>query len=162
LGPLLFSLYINDFPVLINKNADVLLFADDPNVLVTADTKDKPTAKLNFTLIHVLNWFQANQLILNPAKTKVLKFSLIKLPDVLNLTYAGQSLPEVETTKFVGLQVDNQISWKSRISSLLKKLSSVCFVMRRLYHALTIDSLKFIYFAHFQSVIKYGIIFWGN
>jgi hypothetical protein len=74
LGPLLFSLYINDFPALINKNADVLMFADDTNVLVTADTKDLLNEKLNFTLIHILNWFQANRLVVHPAKTKVLNF----------------------------------------------------------------------------------------
>jgi hypothetical protein len=27
---------------------------------------------------------------------------------------------------------------------------------------LDIDALKLVYFAYFQSVVKYGIVFWGN
>jgi hypothetical protein len=138
------------------------MFADDTNVLVTADAMDKLSAKLHLTLSHISNWFQANRLVLILTKTKALKFSVTIRPDVLNLTHGGQSLPEVETTKFLGLQIDNSFSWKSHVSILSKKLSTVCFIMRRLYHVLTIDSLKLIYFAHFQSIVKYGIIFWGT
>jgi len=34
--------------------------------------------------------------------------------------------------------------------------------MRRLYYILYTDSLKIVYFAHFHSIVKHGIIFWGN
>jgi hypothetical protein len=42
------------------------------------------------------------------------------------------------------------------------KLSSACFLIRRLYYTLNSDSLKLVYFAHFYSIVIYGIIFWGN
>ena len=48
------------------------------------------------------------------------------------------------------------------VAYLLMKLSSTCFLMRRLYYILNTDSLKLVYFAHFHSIVKYGIIFWGN
>jgi hypothetical protein len=34
--------------------------------------------------------------------------------------------------------------------------------MRRLCYVLDIDALKLVYFAYFQSVVKYGIVFWGS
>jgi len=34
--------------------------------------------------------------------------------------------------------------------------------MRRLVHILNVETLKAVYFAHFYSVIKCGIIFWGT
>jgi hypothetical protein len=43
---------------------------------------------------------QAYQLILNPTRTKVLKFTSAELPNALNLTYADNLLLEVETVKF--------------------------------------------------------------
>jgi len=91
---------------------------------------------------------------LNPIKTEVLQFAPLKLLSPLNLTHAGQFLTDIETKKFLGLQLDRQISWKYHASFLLNKLSSVCCVMRQLNHVLTFDSLKHIYFAHFQSVIN--------
>ena len=57
-------------------------------------------------------WFQAKWLILNPTKTEVLAFTSAKLSNALNLTYADHPLMEVETIKFLGLQLDNQITWK--------------------------------------------------
>jgi hypothetical protein len=38
----------------------------------------------------------------------------------------------------------------------------VCFIMRRLVHILNIETLKVVYYAHFHSMLKYGIILWGN
>ena len=58
--------------------------------------------------------------------------------------------------------MDNQIIWKNHIQLLPRKLSSACFLLRRLYYILNIYSLKLVYFAHFHSVVKYGIIFWDN
>jgi hypothetical protein len=47
---------------------------------------------------------------LNPTETKVLKFAPAKSPNTLNLTYAGQFLPEIETIKYMGSQIGSQIS----------------------------------------------------
>ena len=69
---------------------------------------------------------------------------------------------EVETTKFLDLQLDNQIIWKKYIPLLLRKMSSACFLMGRMYYILNNDSWKLVYFAHFHSTVKDGIIFWGN
>jgi hypothetical protein len=46
--------------------------------------------------------------------------------------------------------------------SLLTKLSSVYYIMRRLVHVLNSETLTVVYFAHFHSLVSYGIIFWGN
>jgi hypothetical protein len=48
-------------------------------------------------------------LFLNPTKTKVLRFTLSKLPTVFNLKYAGETLLEIDALGFLGLQLDNQI-----------------------------------------------------
>jgi hypothetical protein len=45
---------------------------------------------------------------------------------------------------------------------LLNKLSTACFVLGQLHYVLDIDALKLVYFSYFQSVVKYGIVFWGN
>jgi hypothetical protein len=103
--------------------------------------------------------FQANLLILKTIKTQVLKFTSAKLPNALNLTYTDHLWLEVETITFWGLQWDNQISLKNHIQFLLRKLSSACYLMRRLYYN---DSTKLIYFVHFCSLVICSIIFWDN
>jgi hypothetical protein len=61
LGPLLFVLYINDFPIIINKILDVIMFADDTGIVITANSRDELLQRFNHVLHHMSKWFQANQ-----------------------------------------------------------------------------------------------------
>jgi hypothetical protein len=45
---------------------------------------------------------------------------------------------------------------------MIPKLSRACYSIRSMSHISSTDTLKSIYFASFHSVMKYGIIFWGN
>jgi hypothetical protein len=86
--------------MLINKISDVIMFADDTGILITANSWDELLQRFNHVLNHMSKWFQANQLTLNPTRTKVLKFTSAELPNALNLTYADNLLLEMETDKF--------------------------------------------------------------
>ena len=162
LGPLLLSLYINDFLMLINNISDVNIFAVNTSLLITANSQDELLQRFNHVLNHMSKWFQANWLILNTTKTKVLIFTSAELPNAWSLMCVDHLLLEVETIKFLGLQLDNQITWKTHIQLLLRKLNSVCFLVIRLYSVLNIDSLELVNFADFHLIVKYGIIFWSN
>jgi len=48
------------------------------------------------------------------------------------------------------------------MEKLLKKLSIECYMMRNLYYYMTLDSLKTVYCAYFQSLLQFGIIFWDT
>ena len=80
----------------------------------------------------------------------------------LNLTYADLILVQTNTVKFLGLHPDSHRTRTTHINSLLHKLSTVCFIMRRLSHMLHVDTLRVVYFVHFHTLIKYSIIFWGT
>ena len=45
---------------------------------------------------------------------------------------------------------------------MIPKLSRACYAVRFMLHISNTDTLKSIYFAYFHSLMKYGIIFWGN
>jgi hypothetical protein len=70
LGPLLFSLYINDFLMLIRKSVDVIMFTDHTSLLFAANTQDELIQKFDSVLTRALKWFQVNMLFLNPKKPK--------------------------------------------------------------------------------------------
>ena len=66
------------------------------------------------------------------------------------------------TTKFLGLTLENMLSWKTHIDTNVPKLSSATFVIRTVKPFLSQVSLKMIYYSYFHSIMTYGIIFWGN
>jgi len=74
-------------------------------------------------------------------KTNIAKFTPKFSYFPLRITFAEHLPVETNGTKFIGLQLDSQLSWKIRINYLLHKLSSVCYMMRRLSHVLNIQTL---------------------
>jgi hypothetical protein len=69
---------------------------------------------------------------------------------------------EVPELKFLGIQIDNKLNWKSHVEYILPKLSSAIFVIRGLSYFMNSETLQMVYFSYFHSIIKYRIIFWGN
>jgi hypothetical protein len=65
LGPLLFLLYINDFPLAINMSSTPILFADDTSLVITDRNLNNIDAKLNIYLQIVQKWFKSNLLSIN-------------------------------------------------------------------------------------------------
>ena len=81
LGPLLFLLYNNDIPSALHEGFKLRLFADDSNVFIA----DRDFINLKHQLISALtsltNWFNANKLTLNLAKTSYSIFSKRKISE---------------------------------------------------------------------------------
>lgn len=163
LGPLLFIIYVNDLPYSINQFARPVLYADDTSILVTAKNLEDLHIKIDHIIHHITEWFAINGLTLNMEKTKIIKFcanysqnNLLQNPPVNN------TITEVTNTKFLGLELDNNMNWKKHVLKILPKLSRACYAVRVMYPFSSLSTLKMIYYAYFHTRIQYGIIFWGN
>jgi hypothetical protein len=75
LGPLLYLIYINDHPLVLNKISTPILSADDTIVII--DEPDPSVFQDRFTEVsNILNtWFNANFLSLDFSKTHYIKFT---------------------------------------------------------------------------------------
>ena len=65
-------------------------------------------------------------------------------------------------TKFLGVTMNNTLSWNNHIDLIMKKLSKACYIIRNAKTYMSVSSLKVIYYPFFYSYMSYGIIFWGN
>ena len=65
-------------------------------------------------------------------------------------------------TKFLGVTMNNALSWNNHIDLIMKKLSKACYLIRNAKTYMFVSSLKVINYAFFHSVMSYEIIFWGN
>ena len=64
--------------------------------------------------------------------------------------------------RFLGLTLDDTLSWKKHIEQLNSKLCSACYALWNIRSEVSLHTLKIIYFASIHSLLSYGIIFWGN
>jgi len=68
----------------------------------------------------------------------------------------------VNNLKFLGLNINDTLTWNSHIETILPKLSSACFAMRSIKPLISQQMLKAIYYSQFHSIILYGLMLWGN
>ena len=168
LGPLLFILYINDICNITEKGKFVL-FADDTNIFVAAESKEKAYSMANEVLQAVSKYMEVNLLHINVKKCCYMYFSPFKRAksDIdetndLNLAINSKIIKRVSQTKFLGVIIDDKLTWKPHISSLNKKLSSICGRIYRIIKCLPESLYKQIYHSLFESHIGYAISVWGG
>jgi hypothetical protein len=78
----------------------------------------------------------------------------------IQMKYNNKIIDNTIELKFLGLVLHNTMSWRSHIDMLTHKLNKACYIARTLRPLLSLNSLKIICHAFFNSVIKYGLIFW--
>jgi hypothetical protein len=100
-------------------------------------------------------WIKASKLTLSLDRTNFMKFCTTNKNCVnLSIGFEDKTIEEVETTKFLGLPIDNNLNWKTHIQYIIPTLSSACFAMRTTTSLMKTETLK--------SIMSYEIIFWGN
>ena len=65
-------------------------------------------------------------------------------------------------TKFLGIWLNNNLSWESHIRQLTLKLKRNLMLLKRSRNFLKKKALTLIYNGHFHSHLKYGILLWGS
>ena len=68
----------------------------------------------------------------------------------------------INSTKFLGLIIDNTLSWKDHIAALTSKLNKACYAIRVKKPFMSVDVVRMIRFFNVHSVMSHGTIFWGN
>lgn len=160
LGPLLFLLYINDLPR--NVQHPMTLFADDSTAIVECVNDGNYENEINSTLATIIDWLNKNNLVINIQKTKVMHFHQRLHPKSVITKYKGQNVDTTSVTKFLGVYIDDKLTWKSHAEHVCRKLSKLSYVLYNLSNKVNIDTLVTAYHGLVASLLRYGIIFWGN
>ena len=167
LGPLLFCIYINDFPLsLSDKSVRCDLFADDSNL----HTKDKSITTIETSLQIAINdaasWAKNNKMILHPSKSKSMVITTRQkhqlAPLRLNLFLQTVPIEQVDRHKVLGVIIDQRLNWDGHISQLCKKLSKNIYLLSKLAQVADHKSLLIFAHAHIFSHIDYASTLWDN
>lgn len=117
----------------------------------------------NQELKGVVNWLQANKLTLNVDKSNLILFKKGKQKtDELVIKIGKEQIKEKEYTKYLGLLIDNQLSWQHHIKHLNLKIVKGIGIISKLRHYVSKKTLRMLYFAFVQPHMEYGLVLWGN
>ena len=134
LGPMLFLIYISDITS-VSKIQELILFADDTNIFISHKDLDPLIQIINSEISRLNSWFIANKLSLNLSKTNFIIFTKRKYDrsSVSNkITFDGGAIHQVSSTKFLGVQIDEHLTWSDHIQSVADKISKTCGILSKL------------------------------
>ena len=169
LSPILFLIYINDLP-----NASdffVSLFADDTIFVKCMSNQLELQNKVNDELKKALSWFNANKLSLNTKKTKYMIFKGKNMPDIsenvkicINDSILGKigNNSDIKYYKFVGVLLDENISWEHQLIHVSNKISSGLFALNQVKKILPENIMIMIYNSLIKCHLEYACIAWGS
>ena len=135
LGPLLFLIYINDI-VNSSKLFKFTLFADDTSLYYSCKNTNNLENVINCELAKISDWLSANRLSLNVAKSKLLYFTNKNrnaLKDIV-IKINGESLNEVDSAKYLGVYMDNKLSWNVHTNNIKLRLSKGISMLAKIRH----------------------------
>ncbi len=167
LGPLLFLIFINDMPGAIKLL--VSLFADDTTIQFSGDSVFELERTINFELIKASNWFIANRLSLHPQKTQFLVISNVNVvTPKLNLSIMGTKINQVgkdfkdKAIKFLGIWVDEKLTWSHHIDKVAGKLRSILFHLNKVRNLLPEKLKLMLYNGLFKPHLEYCLTIFGH
>jgi hypothetical protein len=125
---------------------------------------------VNVELQNLNIWLFANRLTLNVKKTNFIIFrpyqkKICNLPKLIIFDYdqnKNVSLEYKEYTKFLGILIDSNLSWKHHIDDIANKISKVVGTIAKLRHFVPLNTLLSIYNSLILPYFTYGLIAWGQ
>ena len=164
LGPLFFILYIND--IFDCSLFDCVLFADDVALNINAKTLKKLKILLKTQSKLFFDWLVNNKLTLNYKKTKYMIFQKKGIPKQLlkkiNLNINKNNIKQVTIFKYLGIYLDNKLTWQEHLQNLQTKLAKFTGIVYKIRNFAPRKVLMMLYNALVGSCLRYGIGAWGS
>ena len=85
-----------------------------------------------------------------------------KLQNEISIKINGEVLEQCESYKYLGVILDENLTWKHHVEHISKKIAKACGSLAKIRRSAHIDTLIEVYNALIHSYLKYGISAWGN
>ena len=132
LGPLLFSLYINDISS--DIESEIRLYADD--CVCYREIKDaEDTMKLQRDIDRLGSWARKWGMRFQPVKCNMMQLTRKRIKTIhASYTLEGTNLENVESIKYLGVTITSDLRWNTHVSNVCTKANrTLRFLKRNLY-----------------------------
>ena len=120
-----------------------MLYADDTTVYIQGNHVDEIVDTMNNELAKVSDWIASNNLTLNVSKTCYMVSSISNInEDHVHIKIGNNLLTRVKHIKFLGINIDDRLTWKPHLNQLCNKISQMTGIFYKNRNNLTVDCLK--------------------
>ena len=165
LGPLLFILFLNDFERCL-KYSKAKIYADDTNVTIASNDKEKLVAVAQAELDNIAEWMRVNKLSPNPSKTEYMIIGHPQKPKGTNapigFTLNSREMKHVSSTKSLGVMVDDYLNWDDQFQIVKSRICGGIISLKKLKNILPQSKLGSVYYAIVESHLRHADVIWGS
>ena len=154
LGPLIFLLQINDLHSNL-KYSKTISFADDTTIYLSYHNLVVARACMNHDLCILSDWFKANKMLLNIDKTNYMIFGDYQNTNI-HLQNDDINIIREHNVKFLGIWIDDRLSWQMQIDTLCNKIRSGLYCICSSKYILSTNLKKQLYYSLVYTHIIYG------
>lgn len=123
LGPILWNVLYDDLLLMeLPEGVDLIGFADDVAMVVTAKYVEILADKANTALVEVSNWMRSRKLVLAPEKTEALLITNRRKKTDISFEIETVSVKVSPTIKYLGVWLDTRLSLKDHIDKTTQKV----------------------------------------
>ena len=139
-----------------------LFFADDTNLFINGSNINELESRINSELAEIAKWLKVNKLSFNINKTHYMIFTTKRkiIPGVV-INIEGHIIHEVDSTKFLGIYLDNKLNWKKHIAYVSGKVARGIGLIIKARKFLNSDALITLYYSFIFPYLSYCIHIWG-
>jgi hypothetical protein len=161
LSPFLFSLYTADFRIS-SDSCPMVKFADDTGL--TGLLTDDDDSDYRREVDRFVGWCDDNFLELNVGKTMEMIIDNRRKQHVHgDIIIKGEVVEKVEQYKYLGIIIDNKLTWKPNTDAIVKKLHSRLYFLRKLRSFnVRQEILQMFYTSTCNSVLYFGSVCWSG
>ena len=162
LGPILFTIYVND--IFYNFESAPVLYADDTCLITQAHTPEDLQLSMHKVVEKARHWMLANKLTINTNKSNALVISHVtnKPPALMEIICGDNTISTQTSVKYLGLTIDNKLSFKQHIKCIERKIACSVGVMGKLKYYFPKETLLQLYYALVYSQLTYALPVWGS
>ena len=158
LGPLLFSLYINDIPVGIDSQ--IRPFADDCVCYREIRTVED-TLKLQKDIDLLGSWARKWGMRFQPVKCTMMQLTNKRINKIVaSYTLEGTVLENVDSIKYLGVTITNDLKWNTHINNICSKANRTLGFLRRNLFSCPQDVKETAYKGLVHPILEYGSSVW--
>ena len=156
LGPILFTIFINDMPEVVKSC--MKLFADDAKIYKAIESFDDINI-IQDDINNLLKWSKKWQLPLNLKKCKCVHYG--KKNPCNHYTIGDLDLAEDVSEKDVGVTFDACLQFRLHIKNMVSKANQRVGLIRRSFSHLNIKSFKLLYKSLVRPILEYCSVIWN-
>ena len=166
LGPVLFTIYVNDL-LSVPAHCKSVCYVDDCKLYLSFRSTDiaRVFGYLNEDLREICRWCCQNSLLINPAKTKILLVGVPQLPRKLpptSISLSGKEITPVPVAKDLGVYIDQSLTYNDHVAKTTSNCIFKLVQISRIKHLLDRKTLLLLMNAFVFSTMYYCSTVWAN